>query len=125
MNETNWIHQDAWWRRDLGDGTFLMVSRTTLNPEFEVREVKNIRREYRAHWYFRLHHAITGEVLLSGPHADRDSRRSYPDASTAMRLADERVKGLATSARVEAKAARVALVKARKVVDEAVRAVAA
>lgn len=118
MNETGWVHQDAWYRRVVDQDTYLLVSRTTLNPDFEVRTVNDVRRECRPCWHYRLLRLDTGEVLFHGPGSHG---KSYPDAVTAMRLADERVTELASLARQDAVKAR----KAHREARAAARVVAA
>jgi hypothetical protein len=68
-----WTKADAWHRRDLPDGSYLMVSRTDPTAD---------------RWHWRHVVTSTGKVLAYGPHG---TRKSYPSALTAMGCADRAV----------------------------------
>jgi hypothetical protein len=110
-----WIRQDAWWRREIGDGSYLIASRMTVHPD----TVTERGRVLHARWTWRRHSITTGALLDSWP----DSHgKSYPCADRAISAADERVKARRKAELADARAARVARREAAQVVARAVAA---
>jgi hypothetical protein len=70
---TDWVSADAWARRELGDDTYLMVSRTSI---------------LGGHWHWRRHVRATGELISYGP---VKIYRSYGTKQEAMSCADKAV----------------------------------
>lgn len=110
-----WIHQDAWYRKELGDGTVLVASRTTLNPDTVTERGKTVF----AHWTWRRHNITTGALVDSGPCCHG---KSYPCADRALTAADERMESRRKAELADARAARVARREAAQIVAGAMAA---
>jgi hypothetical protein len=70
---TEWTKADAWHRRELADGSYLLVTRAHPTAD---------------RWHWRHLTTSTGKVLASGPHGHG---KSYTSASAAMGCADRAV----------------------------------
>lgn len=84
MSAIEWTNADAWYRRELSGGSYLVVSRMTLQRD-ALKDKAG--RAYSAQWFWRQHSTATGELLDRGP---RD-KHSYASCYTAMKCADKAV----------------------------------
>lgn len=76
-----WTHADNWFRRELGDGTYMIVSQ-------RLKEIRQNGAVYMP-WFWRRHQLGNGQQLASGP---SPYLAQFGHAAEAMRAADQNAK---------------------------------
>jgi hypothetical protein len=83
-----WSKCDGWYRRELGDGSYLTVTRSTLTRQLVV-DPDGTKHEAAWHWHQRL---IESGTSLAG------SDKQFASAYAAMAAADRSVESEASAA---------------------------